>query len=228
MSERHVSRMKSKWIGNLAIAAFLLGGVGFGALAAMLTSKPPLEPSARPDPAIFKVASSNTPGFPEIKSGDYDLIDHHGNPRTSVSPEGTFQLLFFGYSNCRAVCSVALPNLAEAVDLLEGMNAAVTPVLITVDPGRDTVAALNKSVGDIHPRLVGLTGAEDKLEVAYKAFNLQKEFLFEHVDEGAVYSHGSFIYLLGPDGSFKTLFAPVTSPVRIAEISAGYIAQQGS
>ena len=167
-------------------------------------------------------------GFPKIKSGDYNLVDHRGNRRTSKSPEGTFQLLFFGYSNCKAICSVALPNLAEAVDILEGMNAPVTPVLITVDHERDTVAALNDAVGDIHPKLVGLTGTPANLDAAYKAFNLEKKFLFEHVDEGAVYSHGSFIYLLGPDGAFKTLFAPVISPVRIAEISAGYIAAAGS
>ena len=120
---------------------------------------------------------------------------------------------------------MALPNLAEATELLEGMNAKITPVLITVDPKRDTVAELKKHAATIHPRLVGLTGTEANLEAAYKAFNLEKKFLFIHPDEGEVYSHGSFIYLLGPDGDFKTLFAPVISPARIAEISAGYIAQ---
>ncbi|MEP0941173.1 MAG: SCO family protein [Rhizobiaceae bacterium] len=210
---------------HLGIAVMLLAGIGFGGLAAAWTAQPKVDGSSRPDPAKFAVDASNTPGFPQIKGGDFDLVDHRGNPRTSASPDGKFQLLFFGYSNCKAICSQALPTLAEAVDLLEGMNASVTPVLITVDPDRDTVAELNKAVGDIHPRLVGLTGPEDKLDQAYKAFNLEKKFLFDHVDEGAVYSHGSFIYLLGPDGKFKTLFAPIISPVRIAEISAGYIAQ---
>ncbi len=210
---------------NAAIGLALVMGLGAGAFAAAFSARTELPASARPDPKRFSVDASNTPGFPQIKGGDFDLIDHHGNPRTSKSPDGKFQLLFFGYSNCKAICSMALPTLAEAVDLLEGMNAAVTPVLITVDPKRDTVEELNKSVGDIHPKMVGLTGPQDRLDVAYKAFNLEKKFLFEHVDEGAVYSHGSFIYLLGPDGAFKTLFAPVISPVRIAEISAGYIAE---
>lgn len=213
---------------NTAIGLALAMGLGAGAFAAALTGRSDLPASARPDPQRFSVDASNTPGFPKIKGGDFNLIDHHGNARTSRSPDGTFQLLFFGYSNCKAICSMALPNLAEAVDLLEGMNAAVTPVLITVDPKRDTVEELNRSVGTIHPRLIGLTGPQDRLDVAYKAFNLEKKFLFEHVDEGAVYSHGSFIYLLGPDGEFKTLFAPVISPVRIAEISAGYIADSNA
>ncbi|NKB50804.1 MAG: SCO family protein [Rhizobiaceae bacterium] len=214
------------WTKQAGIAAVLIAGLGVGALAAVLNAKPEVSADSRPDSSKFAIDSSNTPGFPKIKGGDFDLVDHNGNRRNSVSPDGKFQLLFFGYSNCKAICSLALPNLAEAVDLLEGMNAAVTPILITVDPKRDTVETLNKSVADIHPNLVGLTGSEENLDEAYKAFNLEKKFLFEHVDEGAVYSHGSFIYLLGPDGSFKTLFAPVISPVRIAEISAGYIAEE--
>lgn len=217
-----MARLSSR---SLGIAAALMAGLSFGALAAVFSTGPQKAENPVPDPQRFAVDASNTPGFPKIKGGDFELTDHHGNLRTSISPQGNFQLLFFGYSSCKAVCSIALPNLAEAIDLLEGMNAVVTPILVTVDPERDTVEALRHSVADIHPRLVGLTGTPQQLDQAYKAFNLDKKFLFEHVDEGAVYSHGSFIYLLGPDGSFKTLFAPVISPVRIAEVSAGYIAQ---
>jgi len=219
-----IAAMRSK----TGIVVALLMGLGAGAGAAALTANKELPANSRPDPAVFQVASSNTPGFPEVKGGDFDLVDHNGNRRSSKSPEGTFQLVFFGYSNCKAICSVALPNLVEATELLEGMNARVTPLLITVDPRRDTVPQLSKEVPTIHPRLVGLTGSEEKLEAAYKAFNLEKKFLFTHPDEGDVYSHGSFIYLLGPEGDFKTLFAPIISPARIAEISAGYIAREGN
>ena len=43
-------------------------------------------------------------------------------------------------------------------------------MLITVDAERDTQAAMRKSVPDIHPRLIGLTGSEQALDAAYKAF----------------------------------------------------------
>ncbi len=211
--------------GKVGIAAALVLGISAGGLGAALSVKTELPANATPDPAKFSVDPSNTPGFPKVKGGDFDLVDHNGNRRTSKNPEGKFQLLFFGYSNCKAICSMALPAIAEAVDLMEEMNAPITPILITVDPKRDTVEGLRKSVGDIHAKMVGLTGTEENLGVAYKAFNLEKKFLFEHVEEGAVYSHGSFIYLLDAEGNFKTLFAPVISPVRIAEISAGYIAE---
>ena len=173
----------------------------------------------------FTVDPANTPGFPTIKGGDFSLVDHNGTPRTTKNPVNEHQLIFFGYANCKAICSQALHNLAETVDLLDGMGLPVTPVLVTVDPKRDTVSALNKAVADIHPKLIGLTGSEKQLNRAYKSFHIEKKFLFTHMDQGAIYSHTSFIFLLGPNGEFKTLFPPVINPVRVAEISAGYINQ---
>ncbi|MEM1038744.1 MAG: SCO family protein [Pseudomonadota bacterium] len=178
-----------------------------------------------PRVVAFAPAKDNTPGFPSPKSGDFSLIDQNGEPRSSKDPDGRYQLVFFGYAKCKAICSVALPNMAQATDLLTGLGHTVTPVLVTVDPKRDTVAALKTAAPKMHPRMMGLTGTVPNLEAAYDAFGITKTFVFDHPEEGAVYTHGSMIYLLGPDGGFKTLFPPITNPVRIAELVAAYIAE---
>ncbi|MDX2287195.1 MAG: SCO family protein [Hyphomicrobiaceae bacterium] len=165
----------------------------------------------------------NTPGFPSIKGGDFSLVDHQGRPRTSKDPDGRHQLVFFGYANCAAICSVALPRMAQATDLLEKKGIVVTPVLITVDRARDTVAALAPAVAKIHPRLVGLTGSETALDGAYKAFQVDRKHVFDDPEHGPVYAHGSYIFLLAPDGSFRTLLPPILGPDRIAEVVAGYV-----
>ncbi|MEL7048224.1 MAG: SCO family protein [Pseudomonadota bacterium] len=166
---------------------------------------------------------ADTPGFPDIKGGDFRLVDQTGKTRTSRDPDGQFQLVFFGYASCKAICSVALPRMVEAVDQLETAGARVTPVLITVDPERDTVASLKSAVADIHPRLVGLTGDKVALQGAYDAFQVTRNVVFEHPEYGAVYAHGSYIYLLGPDGAFLTLLPPVLGTERIAQIVRKYI-----
>lgn len=167
--------------------------------------------------------SGNTPGFPTVKGGDFNLVDHNGNNRTSKNPNGQFQLVFFGYASCKAICSVALPRMAGAVELLENENIEVTPLLITVDPQRDTVHTMKDAVALLHPRMLGLTGSENALQTAYDAFQVEKSLVYEHPDEGPVYAHGSFIYLLDPEGNFKTLLPPVLGPERIAEITKAYI-----
>jgi protein SCO1/2 len=70
--------------------------------------------------------------------------------------------------------------------------------------------------------MIGLTGSKDALDVAYKAFSVEKKLVYVHPEEGPVYAHGTFIYLTGPDGAFKTLMPPVLTPERMADIVARY------
>ncbi|MEQ8824092.1 MAG: SCO family protein [Filomicrobium sp.] len=172
--------------------------------------------------------AANTPGFPDIKGGDYDLVDQYGARRSSKDPDGRYQLLFFGYANCQAICSVALPRMAEVTERLEEDGTLVTPVMITVDPERDTREALAEASQKHHKRLIGLTGSDSALAAAYKAFQVERKVVFTHPDHGDVYAHGSYIYLLAPDGSFKTLFPPILSPKRIGELVQEYIAGKRS
>ncbi len=208
---------------GLAACAIVLGlvSVAVAGLQAALTEK--RTSIAIIGPAKALVSTENTPGFPTVKGGDFRLIDHHGDVRTSRNPDGHFQLVFFGYAKCKAICTAALPNMAQAVDILAASGVAVTPLLITVDPARDTTAALREAAPAIHPRLIGLTGSEEALASAYKAFNVQKKFLFDHLEEGPIYTHGSFIYLLDGEGRFQTLFPPIMSPRQIATVTAGYV-----
>ncbi|MEO1206882.1 MAG: SCO family protein [Pseudomonadota bacterium] len=177
---------------------------------------------------VERALPGNTPGFPSIKGGDYTLIDQSGRVRTSRDPDGRFQLVFFGYANCQAICSVALPRMAETVERLDAKGMVVTPVLITVDPERDTVATLGPAVAKIHDRMVGLTGETAALQNAYDAFQVTRNVVFEHPEHGAVYAHGSYVFLLGPDGSFHTLMPPVLGAERMAEIVRGYISGSAS
>ncbi len=38
-----------------------------------------------------------------------------------------------------------------------------------------------------------------------------------------LFEHGSFVYLMGPDGKFLTLFPPVMAPDAMAEAIGGYL-----
>jgi len=215
--------MKHVYFQRFARARWLLTTLATLAASPVVLAHGSAHHTASQSAAVSAPVPQNTPGFPDIKGGDFSLIDQNGHTRTSRDPEGHHQLLFFGYAKCKAICSVALPRMAEAVDLLARQGLQVTPVLITVDPERDTVAELGPAVAKLHPRMVGLTGDIDALGKAWKAFHVERKVVFEHPEYGAVYAHGSYLYLLGPDGSFETLFPPILSPERIAEITAGYM-----
>ena len=51
-------------------------------------------------------------------------------------------VIYFGYANCPGICPLALAHIAEALDILGPDGAGIAPILITIDPSRDTPAAM--------------------------------------------------------------------------------------
>lgn len=156
--------------------------------------------------------------------GDFALTDQHGNTRTQADPQGHLQLLFFGYANCQEICSAALPQMAELAKGLAAQGVAITPVLITVDPARDTVANMGPTLAKWHPDFIGLTGDDAALAQTYKAFQIESELVFTDPASGPVYAHGSFLYLLDGQGKFLTVLPPILSNERMMQIISGYAA----
>lgn len=154
--------------------------------------------------------------------GAYALTDQTGAIRTQADPDGKPQLLFFGYANCREICSAALPMMAEVADAVAAKGIDVTPVMITVDPARDTVDTLGPALAQHHADFVGLTGDAAALQIAYDAYQIETEEVFFDPEYGPVYAHGSFLYLLDGKGELLTLVPPVVSPEAAANIVEKY------
>jgi protein SCO1/2 len=170
-------------------------------------------------------AAAAGPPLPFDLGGSYSLVNQYGQTRTEADPDGRAQLVFFGYANCLNICSAALPDMAETVDLLAADGIAVTPVLITVAPEQDRVETMSAPLAELHARFVGLTGTEEALGQAYDAFAVEITPVFEDPEYGWVYAHGSFIHLLDPSGEVLTLLPPILGAQEMARIARGYLAQ---
>ncbi len=155
--------------------------------------------------------------------GDFILTDQTGTRRTQISPAGRAQLVFFGYANCPAICSVAMPLMAELTTELHEAGFDIEPVMITVDPKRDTVANMGPALARLHPDFVGLTGTKEELDHVYAQFQISHEKMFDDPEYGAVYSHGSHIYLLDARGKVLTLIPPILGLPEAQQIIARYL-----
>ncbi len=156
-------------------------------------------------------------GFPEV-GGAFSLTTQTGETRTEIDPSGAAQLLFFGYANCQEICSAALPLMAEVADLAGDRGLDVTPVMITVDPVRDTVEDMGEPLALIDEDLIGLTGTEAELQIAYDAYGIEIEELFVDPFYGPVFAHGSFIYLLDAEGEVLTMLPPILPAEQLVQI----------
>lgn len=160
--------------------------------------------------------------------GPFVLTDHRGQQVTDETYRGKLLLVYFGYGFCPDICPTELQNIANALNEM-GRNAAdVQPMFITVDPKRDTVAYLAEYVGNFHSRLVGLTGspqAIDRVATAYRVYYARAK-TDAHEDEYLV-DHTGYVYLMGRDGSFLTMFRGGTDPTKMAQKIAEYIGRSG-
>jgi len=153
----------------------------------------------------------------------FALIDQTGRAVTQADFAGQPMAIFFGYANCEAICSVALPSLAAALDLLGDEGKSIAPILITVDPARDTPEAMAVMLPQYHPRLIGLTGSEDALASARAVFQIEASAVATTPEGAPIYAHGSFVYLVGRDGTVKSVLPPILSPERLAELMRKYL-----
>src|SRR5947209_19339711 len=90
--------------------------------------------------------------------GPFRLVDQNGKPVSDADLKGKWQLVFFGYTHCPDACPTALNEIALALDRLGAKREAVGVVFITVDPERDTPAALKSYLESFDAPVVGLTG----------------------------------------------------------------------
>lgn len=155
--------------------------------------------------------------------GPFTLTDQTGAERTQMDPDGQHQLVFFGYANCQEICSAVFPTMGSIVEIITADGGVLVPVLITVDPERDTVETMDEALRVHHPSFIGLTGTPEELQVAYDAYSVEFEELFVDPFYGTVFSHGSFIYLLDGEGEVLTLLPPVLGPEMMAQIVSGYL-----
>ncbi|MFM8990704.1 MAG: SCO family protein, partial [Alphaproteobacteria bacterium] len=92
--------------------------------------------------------------------GPFSLVDQDGRRVTEASYSGRALAIFFGFTHCPDVCPAALARMEELLDALGPDAARLQPLFVSVDPARDTPAALKEYVAHFSPRIVALTGTE--------------------------------------------------------------------
>jgi len=150
--------------------------------------------------------------------GPFQMADHTGRAVDQTLLQGRYSLIYFGYTFCPDVCPTELQDMSVALDLVGQGSDKVTPIFVTVDPGRDGQSQMADYVEAFHPRMIGLRGTEAQTTVMAKAFRVY----YAPVDkkEGEDYylmDHSNFIYLMGPDGQNIAIFNGDVAPEVMAQ-----------
>jgi protein SCO1/2 len=150
--------------------------------------------------------------------GPFTLTDQTGASVTDKTYDGSFRLIYFGYTFCPDACPTELQVMAQALEAMGSAGAQVQPIFITIDPERDTAKQLAGYVLLFDKRLVGLTGTPEQIAAAAKAYKVY----YAKADQTGVdaksygMNHSSFVYLMDPKGKFLTVFSSDTDSDRMA------------
>ena len=153
-----------------------------------------------------------------LVGGPFTLTDQTGKRVSDQDFRGRYMLVFFGFTFCPDVCPSALQVVSAALDKLGPKADRFVPIFITVDPERDGSKELAAYVQSFSPRLVGLTGTPAEIAAVAKAYRVY----FRKTEDpkstaGYTIDHTSLIYVMGPDGTYRTHFAHTTNADAMAD-----------
>lgn len=153
--------------------------------------------------------------------GAFSLIDQDGHTITDRDFAGRYRIVYFGYTFCPDVCPTDVQNIGAALKTIErddpALGKRIVPIFITVDPARDTPAALKRFVTAFHPRLVGLTGTPEQIAKVAKEYGIYYGRGAGTAD-GYLMDHSRQIYLFDPDGKPLALLPEGPPAAIVAEV----------
>lgn len=135
--------------------------------------------------------------------GPFTLTDQNGRTVTDRSFAGKYRLMYFGYTFCPDVCPTDVAAIAAGLKQVEGSDPAiaakVVPIFVTVDPERDTPAALKQFAANFPVQLTGLTGTPAQIDAIKKAYGVYAAKGAATPGGGYMVDHSRQAYLMDPD-----------------------------
>src|SRR5919204_4764297 len=109
---------------------------------------------------------------PAAIGGPFQLTDQSGATVTEKNLQGRPTLIFFGFTHCPDVCPTSLFEISEVLKAMGTDADKVNAWFVSVDPERDTAAAMKDYLSSFDPHLKGLTGAPDAVAKVLSAYRV--------------------------------------------------------
>ena len=136
------------------------------------------------------------------RAPDFSLVDQHGITQTLMASQGKPVLLSFVFAHCQAVCPTLVKTMTSAtVGMLPG---SYTIMLVTLDPWRDTPAALPGLAmkWELGADAVVLSGDPDEVNAVLDAYKVPRE----RDEKNGDVIHPALIHVIGPQGELAYSF----------------------
>jgi protein SCO1 len=164
---------------------------------------------------LWALGGLRTVAAPAAIGGPFELTDQTGQPVTEKNLQGRPTLIFFGFTHCPDVCPTELFEISEVLRAMGTDADRVNAYFVSVDPERDTKAAMKDYLSSFDPHLKGLTGdpaAVAKIITDYRVYAKKVPLK----DGDYTMDHTALIYLMDRDGKFVSPFNLKRTPEEAA------------
>jgi len=162
----------------------------------------------------------------ELVGGPISLVDVNGRTVTPAELSEGPSVLYFGFTHCPDICPTTMYSLTEALNAMGEPGFDLQPVLITLDPERDTTDVMDAYIETegFPPGLIGLTGTPAQVNAAAEAFKVVSRRA--PIEGNAIdynVDHSSMLYLMDQNWRTRAVMTTVgKTPQEIAAcLSAG-------
>jgi protein SCO1/2 len=142
---------------------------------------------------------------PAAIGGPFQLADQSGKVVTEKDLKGRPTLIFFGFTHCPDVCPTSLFEISEVLRAMGKDADKVNAFFVSVDPERDTQAAMKDYLSSFDPHLKGLTGNAEQVAKVLTAYRVYAKKV-PLKDGDYTMDHTALVYLMDRDGNFVAPF----------------------
>lgn len=148
----------------------------------------------------------------EPVGGPVDLPSTQGDFSLTQLDDDQLAIVSFGYTYCPDICPMTQSVKRQALaQLSEAQRDRVVPVMITVDPERDTIARMQEYMGFFGEEFIGAVGSQEQLEDVASRYGV----IWRRVDapdSAMAYTidHSASLFLVNREGDIlqRVLYSP--------------------
>ncbi len=164
---------------------------------------------------LWALGGARSIATPAMIGGPFQLTDQSGQTVTDKEMQGRPTLIFFGFTHCPDVCPTSLFEISEVLRAMGPDADRVNAYFISVDPERDTAAAMKDYLSSFDSHLKGLTGPPEDLAKVISEYRVYAKKV-PLKDGDYTMDHTALIYLMDREGKFVAPFNLKRTPEEAA------------
>ncbi|MDH4393892.1 MAG: SCO family protein [Aquabacterium sp.] len=146
----------------------------------------------------------------------FALTDTRGRLRRSTEFRDQVLVLFFGFLSCPSICPTTMLELSAAQKAMGSRADRVTVAFATLDPARDTPAAIEAWLAAFGRRHLGLHDSAEAIRRAAATLKLEYTRVPGASPDSYTIDHGVQAYVFDPRGRLRLLLRPGPLPHEVA------------